>query len=67
MIARHLLNVLAYFEHRIMSAASEFINYVVRLLQKRAFGYRSFANFRTAIRFRCGGLNLYPVTDPNVE
>jgi len=66
MIARHLPNVLTYFEHRITNAASESINSVVRLLQKRAFGYRSFPNFRTAILFRCGGLNLYPATHPNV-
>lgn len=67
MIARHLPNVLTYFEHRITNAASESINSVVRLLQKRAFGYRSFPNFRTAILFRCGGLNLYPATHANLE
>jgi transposase len=64
MIARHLPNVLTYFEHRITNAASESINSVVQLLKKRAFGYRSFPNFRTAVLFRCGGLDLYPSTHP---
>ena len=30
--------------------------------KKRAFGYRSFENFRTVVLFRCGGLDLYPST-----
>lgn len=60
MIWRHLPNVMTYFSHRITNAASESINSVIRLLQKRAFGYRSFTNFRTAVLFRCGGLDLYP-------
>ena len=60
MIDRHLPNVMTYFEHRITNAASESINSVVRLLQKRAFGFRSFDNFRIAVLFRCGGLDLYP-------
>lgn len=60
MINRHLPNVMTYFAHRITNAASESINSVVRMLQKRAFGYRNFDNFRTAVLFRCGGLSLYP-------
>jgi transposase len=62
MIDRHLPNVMSYFAHRITNAASESINSVVRGLQKRAFGFRSFSNFRTAVLFRCGGLDLYPAT-----
>lgn len=62
MIDRHLPNVMSYFAHRITNAASESINAVVRGLQKRAFGFRSFSNFRTAVLFRCGGLDLYPAT-----
>lgn len=60
MIRSHLPNILSYFRHRITNAASESINSVIQLLKKRAFGYRSFANFRTAVFFRCGGLELYP-------
>jgi transposase len=60
MIKRRLPNVLTYFTHRITNAGSEAINSVVQMLKKRAFGYRSFENFRVAILFRCGGLDLYP-------
>lgn len=62
MIKSHLPNVMTYFDHRITNAGSESNNSVVRMLQKRAFGYRNFNNFRTAVLFRCGGLNLYPPT-----
>ena len=60
MIERHLPNVLTYFKHRITNAGSEAINSVIQMLKKRAFGYRSFPNFRTAVLFHCGGLSLYP-------
>jgi hypothetical protein len=59
MVKRHLHNVLTYFKHRVTNAGSETINSVVQMLQKRAFGYRSFRNFRTAILFRCGELDLF--------
>jgi transposase len=62
MIKRHLPNILTYFKHRITNAGSEALNSVVQMLKKRAFGYRSFANFRTAVLFRCGGLDLHPLT-----
>jgi transposase len=62
MVKAHLQNVLTYFRHRITNAGGEAINTVVQMLKKRAFGYRSFKNFRTVILFRCGGLNLYPTT-----
>lgn len=60
MVKRHLGNVLTYFKHRITNAGSEALNSVVQMLKKRAFGYRSFQNFRTVVLFRCGGLDLYP-------
>jgi transposase len=62
MIDRHLPNVMSYFRHRITNATSESINAIVRGLQKRAYGFRSFSNFRTAVLFHCGGLDLYPAT-----
>ncbi len=53
--------VLTYFTHRVTNAASEAINSTIQMIKKRAYGFRSFSNFRTAVLFRCGGLNLYPV------
>jgi transposase len=60
MIEHHLTNVLTYFTHRITNAASEGINAGVQLLSSRARGFRNFANFRVAILFRHGGLQLHP-------
>ena len=62
MIKNHLPNVLTYFTHRITSATNEAINGVIKGIIKRACGFRSFDNFRTAVLFRCGGLQLYPAT-----
>jgi transposase len=59
-IEKHLPNLLTYFKHRITNAASEGINAGIALLNSRARGYRNFANFRLAILFRHGGLELNP-------
>lgn len=60
MIRRHLQGVLAYFTHRITNSSSEALNSTIQMIKKRAFGFRSFDNFRVAILFRCGNLQLYP-------
>jgi transposase len=60
MIKAHLPNVLSYFTHRITSGITEAINGVVKTLIKRSYGFRSFPNFRTAVLFHCGKLDLYP-------
>jgi transposase len=62
MIKAHLPNVLTYFTHPITSATNEALNGVIKTLIKRSYGFRSFANFRTAILFHCGKLQLYPAT-----
>jgi transposase len=68
MIHRHLPNVLSYFTNAVTNAASEAINSTIQMIKKRAFGFRSFTNFRIAVLFRCGGLDLYPrfESHPNV-
>ena len=62
MIKAHLPNVLTYFTHRITSATNEAINGVIKTLINRAHGFRSFPNFRTAVLFHCGKLQLHPAT-----
>ena len=54
--------MLTYFIHRITNAVSEGINSKIQTIKKKAYGFRSFENFRTAIFFHCGGLKLYPAT-----
>ena len=60
LIARHLQNVLTYFTHRITNAVAEGLNSKIATVQKRASGYRNPNNFKIAVYFHCGGLNLYP-------
>ena len=60
MIKSHLDNVMTYFVHPITNAMSESLNSTIQMLKHRARGYRSFPNFRIAILFHCGGLDLYP-------
>jgi transposase len=60
LIKRHLTNILTYCRHRITNAMSEGINAKIQAIKKMAYGFRNRENFKTAIYFHCGGLNLYP-------
>jgi len=62
MVQSHLHNILTYYTHRITNAVSEGLNSAIQTIKKRAGGYRNVENFKTAIYFHCGGLDLYPVT-----
>ena len=61
-IFRHIDNVLTYFEHRITNATSEGLNSKIQGIKKQAYGFRNKENFKTAIYFHCGGLELYPAS-----
>jgi transposase len=65
MIKSHLANVMTYFDHRITNAVSEGLNSKIQTIKKMACGYRNRENFKTAIFFHCGGLDLYPATHAN--
>ena len=60
LIARHLPNVLTYFKHPITNAVAEGLNSKIAAVQKRACGFRNPDNFKIAVYFHCGGLNLFP-------
>ena len=64
MMKDHLTGVLSYFEHRITNAVAEGLNSKIATIQKMAYGFRNKDHFRTAVLFRCGGLQLHPVTHP---
>jgi transposase len=64
MVKEHLAGVLNYFTHRITNAVAEGLNSKVATIQKMAYGFRNKDHFRIAILFRCGGLQLHPVTHP---
>ena len=59
-LKRHLPGLLAYTKHRITNATAEGTNGKIQLLKANARGYRNFAQYRIAILFHCGGLDLYP-------
>lgn len=60
MLKKRIENVLTYFQHPITNAVSEGINSKIQTIKKMANGFRNMENFRTAIFFHCGGLELYP-------
>lgn len=59
-LKRHLPGLLAYTRQRITNAIAEGTNGKIQLLKANARGYRSFAQYRIAILFHCGKLDLYP-------
>jgi transposase len=61
-LKKHEAKILNYFIHRITNSMSESINGRIERLKRIANGFRNKDNFRIAILFRHGGLNLLPVT-----
>jgi transposase len=59
-LKRHLIGLLAYIKHRITNAVTEGLNSIIQSIKANARGFRNFENYRTAILFHCGKLNLYP-------
>lgn len=60
MIRRHLANILTFFDHRVTNAVAEGLNSKIMSIKRRCGGFRNRENFKTAILFHCGGLDLYP-------
>jgi transposase len=60
MLKKRLANILTYLKHGITNAASESLNAKVQWVKYTARGFRSIENFKTAIYFHCGGLDLSP-------
>lgn len=60
MLKRHLGNILTYLRHRITNAMTEGFNSKIQSIKANARGYRNFGNYRIAILFYCGKLQLHP-------
>lgn len=60
MLKRRFENIITYLRHPITNAASESINSKIQWVKYTARGFRNKRNFRTAIYFHCGGLDLVP-------
>jgi transposase len=59
-LKRHYDGIIAYLKHHITNAVSEGINSKIQSIKANARGFRNFQNYRIAILFHCGKLNLYP-------
>ena len=59
-IRDRLDNVVSYCTHGITNAVAEGINSKIQSVKRRVGGYRNKENYKTAIFFYCGGLDLYP-------
>jgi transposase len=59
-LKRHYGGIVAYLKHHITNAVSEGINSKIQSIKADARGFRNFQNYRIAILFHCGKLNLYP-------
>lgn len=60
-IMRHVSNILTYLQYPITNGVAEGFNSKIKSIQSMARGFRNFENFRTAVMFHCGGLDLYPL------
>jgi transposase len=60
MLKAHLPNILTYLKHRITNALTEGFNSKIQWIKSTARGFANRDNFRIAILFHCGGLDLYP-------
>jgi transposase len=59
-LKRHLDNILTYLKHRITNAVAEGLNSKIQQIKSAARGFRNFENYRIAILFYCGKLDMYP-------
>jgi len=60
MLKKHLGGLLAWFDSRIDNGLTEGYNSAIQALKAAARGYRNFENFRTAVLFHCGKLDMMP-------
>jgi transposase len=59
-LRNHLDGILTYCKHHVTNGTTEGINSTVMTIKRLAGGYRNRENFKTAIYFHCGGLDLHP-------
>jgi transposase len=60
MIKTRLANVLSYCRRQVTNGVAEGLNSKIMTIKRKCCGFRNMENFKTAIYFHCGGLDLYP-------
>jgi len=58
MLAKHIDNILTYLKHRVTNAVSKGINSKIQQIKSVTHALRNFDNYRTAILFYCGKLDM---------
>jgi len=61
-LKRHEAGLMSYFAHSVTNVGAEGLNSRIQAIRVAARGYRNRKNFKTAIWFHLGGLQLYPAT-----
>ena len=61
MIKSRLANVLSYCRLQATNGVAEGLNSKIMTIKRKCCGFRNMDNFKTAIYFHCGGLDLYPL------
>jgi transposase len=61
MIRSRIWNVLSHCRHQITNGVAEGLNSKIMTIKRKCCGFRNTDNFKTAIYFHCGGLDLYPL------
>lgn len=59
-IKGHLKGIMAYLRHHVTNATAEGFNSKIQVIKASARDFKKFQNYRTAILFHCGKLELYP-------
>lgn len=60
MIKANFERIITFIQHRITNATAEGLNSSIQIIKANARGFKSFENYRIAILFQCGGLDLQP-------
>lgn len=61
MLKKRLENILTYYDCFITNAMAEGFNSKIQSIKANARGFKNFENYRTAILFFCGRLDLHPL------
>ncbi len=60
-IKRHIYNILTFCDHGITNAVAEGLNSKIMSIKRQSGGFRNTENFKTAVYFYCGNLNIDPL------
>lgn len=61
MLKSRISNVVSYCTHKITNGVAEGLNSKIMSIKRKCCGFRNPDNFKNAIYFHCGGLDLYPL------